>query len=29
MIPEVLVPHGVDTEHGLQVALATVAAKVK
>jgi hypothetical protein len=25
----VLVPHGVDTEHGLQVALATVAAKVK
>jgi len=29
VIPEVLVPHGVDTEHGLQVALATVAAKVK
>lgn len=29
VIPEVLVPHGVDSEHGLQVALATVAAKVK
>jgi carboxyl-terminal processing protease len=29
VIPEVLVPHGVDTEHGLSVALATLAAKVK
>jgi carboxyl-terminal processing protease len=27
--PEVLVPHGVDTEHGLAVALSTLAAKVK
>jgi carboxyl-terminal processing protease len=27
--PEVSVPHGVDTEHGLQVALHTLAAKVK
>jgi carboxyl-terminal processing protease len=27
--PEVVVPHGVDSEHGLQVALATLAAKVK
>jgi carboxyl-terminal processing protease len=27
--PEVPVPHGVDTEHGLQVALHTLAAKVK
>jgi carboxyl-terminal processing protease len=27
--PEVLVPHGIDTEHGLQVALDTLAAKVK
>jgi carboxyl-terminal processing protease len=29
VIPEVLVPHGVDTEHGLTVALDTLAAKVK
>jgi carboxyl-terminal processing protease len=29
VIPEVLVPHGVDTEHGLSVALETLAAKVK
>jgi carboxyl-terminal processing protease len=29
VIPEVLVPHGVDTEHGLEVALRTLAAKVK
>jgi carboxyl-terminal processing protease len=29
VIPEVLVPHGVDTEHGLSVALDTLAAKVK
>jgi carboxyl-terminal processing protease len=29
VIPEVLVPHGVDSEHGLQVALHTLAAKVK
>ncbi len=28
VIPEVLVPHGVDTRHGLAVALATLAAKV-
>jgi carboxyl-terminal processing protease len=27
--PEVLVPHGIDSEHGLQVALDTLAAKVK
>jgi carboxyl-terminal processing protease len=27
--PEVPVPHGIDTEHGLQVALHTLAAKVK
>jgi carboxyl-terminal processing protease len=27
--PEVVVPHGIDSEHGLQVALATLAAKVK
>ena len=27
--PEVLVPKGVDTEHGLQVALHTLAAKLK
>ncbi len=27
--PEVLVPHGIDSEHGLQVALRTLAAKVK
>jgi carboxyl-terminal processing protease len=27
--PEVLVPHGVDTAHGLDVALSTLAAKVK
>ncbi|MGH2912643.1 MAG: S41 family peptidase [Solirubrobacteraceae bacterium] len=27
--PEVLVPHGIDSEHGLQVALAMLAAKVK
>ncbi|HEY2631643.1 MAG TPA: S41 family peptidase [Solirubrobacteraceae bacterium] len=27
--PEVLVPHGIDSEHGLQVALHTLAAKVK
>ncbi len=27
--PEVLVPHGIDSEHGLHVALATLAAKVK
>jgi carboxyl-terminal processing protease len=27
--PEVLVSHGIDSEHGLQVALATLAAKVK
>jgi carboxyl-terminal processing protease len=27
--PEVVVPHGIDSEHGLQVALATRAAKVK
>lgn len=27
--PEVAVPHGIDSEHGLQVALATLAAKVK
>jgi carboxyl-terminal processing protease len=26
--PEVPVPHGVDTQHGLEVALNTVAAKV-
>jgi carboxyl-terminal processing protease len=29
IIPEVLVPHGVDSEHGLDVALRTLAAKVK
>jgi carboxyl-terminal processing protease len=29
VIPEVLVPHGVDSEHGLNVALRTLAAKVK
>jgi carboxyl-terminal processing protease len=29
VIPEILVPHGVDTEHGLDVALSTLAAKVK
>lgn len=29
VIPEVLVRHGVDTEHGLEVALSTLAAKVK
>jgi carboxyl-terminal processing protease len=29
VIPEVLVPSGVDTEHGLEVALSTLAAKVK
>jgi carboxyl-terminal processing protease len=29
VIPEVLVPHGVDTPHGLAVALNTLAAKVK
>jgi carboxyl-terminal processing protease len=29
VIPEVLVPHGVDTQHGLKVALRTLAAKVK
>jgi carboxyl-terminal processing protease len=29
VIPEVLVPTGVDTEHGLDVALDTLAAKVK
>jgi carboxyl-terminal processing protease len=29
VIPEVLVPHGIDTQHGLAVALATLAAKVK
>jgi carboxyl-terminal processing protease len=29
VIPEVLVSHGVDTEHGLSVALDTLAAKVK
>jgi len=29
VIPEVLVPHGVDTEHGLDVALSTLAAKVR
>jgi carboxyl-terminal processing protease len=27
--PEVVVPHGIDSEHGLQVALTTLAAKVK
>jgi carboxyl-terminal processing protease len=27
--PEVLVPHGIDTEHGLQVALRTLAARVR
>ena len=29
VIPEVLVPHGVDTEHGLDVALNTLAAKAR
>jgi carboxyl-terminal processing protease len=29
VIPEVLVPHGLDTAHGLNVALETLAAKVK
>jgi carboxyl-terminal processing protease len=29
VIPEVLVPHGVDTNHGLNVALSTLAAQVK
>ena len=29
VIPEVKVPDGVDTEHGLQVALATLLAKTK
>ncbi|HYB24207.1 MAG TPA: S41 family peptidase, partial [Solirubrobacteraceae bacterium] len=29
VIPEVLVPNGVDSEHGLNVALDTLAAKVK